>query len=129
MLFILKAIPGAVKARGHHSFATEFDLEAEEYVPLPKGDAQEAASGTRRYLARFRCCQCLAECRLWWGGGGKDVMSLMAAMCASKDGITDKLRQKSTRWSPSTLIRRGRTRLRVLFIDEVHMLDMECLPI
>jgi RuvB-like protein 1 (pontin 52) len=52
-------------------------------------------------------------------------MSLMAAMGKPKDG-TDKLRQKSTRWSPSTLIRRGRTRSRVLFIDEVHMLDMEC---
>jgi DNA helicase TIP49 (TBP-interacting protein) len=48
-------------------------------------------------------------------GGGKDVMSLMAAMGKPKDGITDKLRQKSTRWSPSTLIRRGRTRSRIVY--------------
>ena len=38
----IEANSGAVKRQGRSdSFATEFDLEAEEYVPLPKGDVHK----------------------------------------------------------------------------------------
>ena len=38
----IEANSGAVKRQGRSdTFATEFDLEAEEYVPLPKGDVHK----------------------------------------------------------------------------------------
>merc|ERR1712166_387889 len=38
----IEASSGAVSRQGRSdSFATEFDLEAEEYVPLPKGDVHK----------------------------------------------------------------------------------------
>lgn len=38
----IEATSGAVKRQGRSdAFATEFDLEAEEYVPLPKGDVHK----------------------------------------------------------------------------------------
>ena len=38
----IEANSGAVKRVGRSdAFATEFDLEAEEYVPLPKGDVHK----------------------------------------------------------------------------------------
>ena len=38
----IEANSGAVKRLGRSdAFATEFDLEAEEYVPLPKGDVHK----------------------------------------------------------------------------------------
>jgi RuvB-like protein 1 (pontin 52) len=38
----IEANSGAVKRVGHSdAYATEFDLEAEEYVPLPKGDVHK----------------------------------------------------------------------------------------
>ena len=38
----IEANNGAVKRQGRSdTFATEFDLEAEEYVPLPKGDVHK----------------------------------------------------------------------------------------
>lgn len=38
----IEANSGAVKRQGRSdAFATEFDLEAEEYVPLPKGDVHK----------------------------------------------------------------------------------------
>lgn len=38
----IEATSGAVKRQGRSdAFATEFDLEAEEYVPLPKGEVHK----------------------------------------------------------------------------------------
>ena len=38
----IEANSGAVKRQGRSdTFATEYDLEAEEYVPLPKGDVHK----------------------------------------------------------------------------------------
>ena len=38
----IEATSGAVKRQGRSdAYATEFDLEAEEYVPLPKGDVHK----------------------------------------------------------------------------------------
>ncbi|PPD71274.1 hypothetical protein GOBAR_DD31836 [Gossypium barbadense] len=74
----IEANSGAVKRVGRSdAFATEFDLEAEEYVPLPKGEVhkkKEIVQVVNRYI---------------------------------DEGVAELV--------PG-----------VLFIDEVHMLDMEC---
>ena len=60
--------------------------------------------------------------------GGQDIMSMMGQlMKPKKTEITDKLRQRSTR-SSRKYIDQGVAELipGVLFIDEVHMLDIEC---
>ena len=52
----IEASTGAVKRVGRcDAFATEFDLEAEEYVPLPKGDVhkkKEIVQDVRRSVQR-----------------------------------------------------------------------------
>ena len=55
----IEANTGAVKRVGRSdAYATEFDLEAEEYVPLPKGKFIKERDCPRRYFTRFRCSQC-----------------------------------------------------------------------
>jgi len=119
----IEANSGAVKRVGRSdSFATEFDLEAEEYVPIPKGDVHK-----RKEVVQDVTLHDLdvANAR---PQGGKDVMSLMSAMGKSKKTeITDKLRTEINR-VVNRYIDQGVAELvpGVLFIDEVHMLDIEC---
>ncbi|KAK7847484.1 ruvb-like protein 1 [Quercus suber] len=110
----IEANSGAVKRVGRSdAFATEFDLEAEEYVPLPKGEDVtlhdlDAANARPQ--------------------GGQDILSLMGQMMKPrKTEITDKLRQEINK-VVNRYIDEGVAELvpGVLFIDEVHMLDMEC---
>lgn len=114
---------GAVKRVGRSdSFATEFDLEAEEYVPLPKGEVHK-----KREVVQDVTLHDLdvANAR---PQGGKDVMSMVTAMGKpKKTEITDKLRQEINK-VVTRYIDQGVAELvpGVLFIDEVHMLDMEC---
>merc|ERR1711959_42423 len=60
----IEANSGAVKRVGRSdSFATEFDLEAEEYVPLPKGDVHkkkeivQGCGGCTKYAMRSNTAQ------------------------------------------------------------------------
>ena len=47
----IEANSGAVKRVGRSdAFATEFDLEAEEYVPLPKGEVHKKKEIVQVYL-------------------------------------------------------------------------------
>lgn len=114
---------GAVKRVGRSdNFATEFDLEAEEYVPIPKGDVHK-----KREVVQDVTLHDLdvANAR---PQGGRDVASLVAAMGkSSKTEITDKLRMEINK-VVNRYIDEGIAELvpGVLFIDEVHMLDMEC---
>ncbi|KAH0860246.1 hypothetical protein HID58_088507 [Brassica napus] len=110
----IEANSGAVKRVGRSdAFATEFDLEAEEYVPLPKGEdvtLQDLDAANARPQ------------------GGQDILSLMGQMMKPrKTEITDKLRQEINK-VVNRYIDEGVAELvpGVLFIDEVHMLDMEC---
>lgn len=49
----IEASSGAVKRVGRcDAYATEFDLEAEEYVPLPKGDVHK-----RKEVVQVRACK------------------------------------------------------------------------
>mmetsp|Transcript_36059 Transcript_36059/g.64948 ORF Transcript_36059/g.64948 Transcript_36059/m.64948 type:complete len:456 (+) Transcript_36059:242-1609(+) len=119
----IEANSGAVKRVGRSdAYATEFDLEAEEYVPLPKGDVHKKKEVVQDVTLHDLD---VANAR---PQGGKDVMSLMAAMGKSKKTeITDKLRTEINR-VVNRYIDQGVAELipGVLFIDEVHMLDIEC---
>ena len=114
---------GAVKRVGRSdAYATEFDLEAEEYVPLPKGDVHK-----RKEVVQDVALHDLdtANAR---PQGGQDIMSLMGQMMKpKKTEITDKLRTEINK-VVNGYIDQGIAELvpGVLFIDEVHMLDIEC---
>ena len=114
---------GAVKRVGRSdAYAAEFDLEAEEYVPLPKGDVHKKKEVVQDVTLHDLD---VANAR---PQGGKDVLSLMAAMGKTKKTeITEKLRTEINR-VVNRYIDQGVAELvpGVLFIDEVHMLDIEC---
>lgn len=119
----IEANSGAVKRVGRSdAFATEFDLEAEEYVPLPKGEVHK-----KKEIVQDVTLQDLdaANAR---PQGGQDILSLMGQMMKPrKTENTDKLRQEINK-VVNRYIDEGVAELvpGVLFIDEVHMLDMEC---
>jgi len=120
----IEANSGAVKRVGRSdSYAAEFDLEAEEYVPLPKGDVHK-----KKEVVQDVTLHDLDSANARPQGGGRDVMSLMSAMGKpKKTEITDKLRTEINK-VVNRYIDQGIAELvpGVLFIDEVHMLDIEC---
>merc|ERR1712183_894538 len=119
----IEANSGAVKRLGRSdAFATEFDLEAEEYVPLPKGDVHK-----RKEVIQDVTLHDLdvANAR---PQGGQDILSMMGQlMKPKKTEITDKLRKEVNK-VVTKYIDEGIAELvpGVLFIDEVHMLDIQC---
>jgi RuvB-like protein 1 len=119
----VEANSGAVRRVGRcDAYATEFDLEAEEYVPLPKGDVHK-----RREVVQDVTLHDLdaANAR---PAGGNDILSLMGQlMRPKKTEITEKLRSEVNR-VVDRYVDQGTAELvpGVLFIDEVHMLDIEC---
>lgn len=114
----IEANSGAVKRQGRSdNFATEFDLEAEEYVPLPKGDVHK-----RKEVIQDLTLHDLdaANAR---PQGGQDILSMMGQlMKPKKTEITDKLRKEINK-VVNKYIDDGIAELvpGVLFIDEVHM--------
>ncbi|XP_002734660.1 ruvB-like 1 [Saccoglossus kowalevskii] len=119
----IEANSGAVKRQGRSdTFATEFDLEAEEYVPLPKGDVHKKKEVIQDVTLHDLD---VANAR---PQGGHDIMSMMGQlMKPKKTEITDKLRKEINK-VVNKYIDQGVAELvpGVLFIDEVHMLDIEC---
>jgi len=119
----IEANSGAVKRVGRSdNYATEFDLEAEEYVPLPKGDVHKKKEVVQDVTLHDLD---VANAR---PQGGKDVMSMLSALGKSKKTeITDKLRSEINK-VVNRYIDQGVAELvpGVLFVDEVHMLDIEC---
>lgn len=114
---------GAVKRQGRSdTYAAEFDLEAEEYVPLPKGDVHKKKEVIQDVTLHDLD---VANAR---PQGGQDVMSMMGQLLKpKKTEITDKLRKEINK-VVNRYIDQGIAELvpGVLFIDEVHMLDIEC---
>ena len=135
----VEANSGAVKRQGRSdTFATEFDLEAEEYVPLPKVEylTGEYLVITLLYQGdvhkRKEVIQDVTLHDLDVANarpqGGQDIMSMMGQlMKPKKTEITDKLRREINK-VVNKYIDDGVAELvpGVLFIDEVHMLDIEC---
>jgi RuvB-like protein 1 len=119
----IEANTGACKRVGRSdAYATEFDLEAEEYVPVPKGEVHKKKEVVQDVTLHDLD---IANAR---PQGGQDVMSMMGQlMKPKKTEITDKLRHEINK-VVSRYIDQGVAELvpGVLFIDEVHMLDIEC---
>lgn len=103
-------------------YATEYDLEAEEYVPLPKGEVHKKKEVIQDVTLHDLD---VANAR---PQGGQDIMSMMGQiMKQRKTEITDKLRKEINK-VVNKYIEQGTAELipGVLFIDEIHMLDIEC---
>jgi RuvB-like protein 1 (pontin 52) len=119
----IEANSGAVKRVGRcDAYATEHDLEAEEYVPLPKGEVHK-----KREIVQDVTLHDLdvANAR---PHGGQDILSMMGQlMKPRKTEITEKLRLEINK-VVNKYIEQGVAELvpGVLFIDEIHMLDVEC---
>jgi len=119
----IEANSGAVKRVGRSdAFATEHDLEAEEYVPLPKGEVHKKKEIIQDVtLHDLDVANAKPQ-------GGHDIMSMMGqVMKPKKTEITEKLRLEINK-VVNKYIDQGIAELvpGVLFIDEVHMLDIEC---
>merc|ERR1712050_811825 len=103
-------------------YATEFDLEADEYVPVPKGDVHKKKEVVQDVtLHDLDTANAKPQ-------GGQDIVSLMGQfMKQRRTEITDKLRKEINK-VVNRYIDQGIAELvpGVLFIDEVHMLDIEC---
>merc|ERR1712098_735272 len=119
----VEANNGAVKRQGRSdTFATEFDLEADEYVPVPKGDVHKKKEVVQDVtLHDLDMANAKPQ-------GGNDLMSIMGQLQKSrKTEVTEKLRLEINK-VVNRYIDQGIAELvpGVLFIDEVHMLDIEC---
>lgn len=121
----IEANSGAVKRVGRSdTYAAEYDLEADEYVPLPKGDVHKKKEIVQDVTLHDLD---VANARPQ-GGGGSDLLSVMGQLVKpKKTEITEKLRTEINR-VVNRYIDQGVAELvpGVLFIDEVHMLDIEC---
>merc|ERR1711976_1069290 len=104
------------------AYATEFDLEADEYVPVPKGDVHK-----KKEIVQDVTLHDLDQANAKPQSGG-DLMSIMGTFAKpKKTEITEKLRLEINK-VVNRYIDQGVAELvpGVLFIDEVHMLDIEC---
>jgi RuvB-like protein 1 (pontin 52) len=119
----IEANSGAVKRVGRSDmYATEYDLEAEEYVPLPKGDVHK-----RKEIIQDVTLNDLDQANAR-PKGGHDIVSMMGSIMKPKrTEITQKLREEINK-IVNKYISQGICEVipGVLFIDEVHMLDIEC---
>lgn len=119
----IEATSGAVKRVGRSdAYAAEYDLEAEEYVPMPKGDVHKKKEIVQDVtLHDLDMANAKPQ-------GGQDFFSLMNQVNRpKKTEITEKLRIEINK-VVNKYIDHGIAELvpGVLFIDEVHMLDIEC---
>lgn len=119
----IEANSGAVKRVGRSdAYATEYDLEADEYVPIPKGEVHKKKEVVQDVsLHDLDVANAKPQ-------GGQDISSLLGSILKpKKTEITDKLRLEINK-VVNRYIETGVAELvpGVLFIDEVHMLDIEC---
>ena len=117
----IEANTGACKRVGRSdAYATEFDLEAEEYVPIPKGEVHKKKEIVQDVTLHDLD---VANAR---PQGGQDIMSMMGQLMKPKmTEITDKLRGEINK-VVSKYIDQGVAELvpGVLFIDEVCFLPL-----
>ncbi|OXB70630.1 UNVERIFIED_CONTAM: hypothetical protein H355_013348 [Colinus virginianus] len=137
----IEASTGNVKRVGRSdAFATEFDLDADEFVPIPKGDVhkkKEIIQARQTHtLIRVLCVFYLSQDVTLHDldaanarpPGGSDFAALLGQLAKPrKTEITEKLRVEVNK-VVNRYIDQGIAELvpGVLFIDEVHMLDIEC---
>lgn len=125
----IEANSGAVKRVGRSdSFATEFDLEAEEYVPIPKGDVHKQKTVIQDVTLHDLDMANAHPNAGSHSSNKRDVLGLLRQMGKpKKTEITEKLRMEVNK-VVQNYIDQGIAELvpGVLFVDEVHMLDLEC---
>eukprot|EP00768_Dysnectes_brevis_P002133 gnl/Dysnectes_brevis/1674_a1904_2834.p1 GENE.gnl/Dysnectes_brevis/1674_a1904_2834~~gnl/Dysnectes_brevis/1674_a1904_2834.p1 ORF type:complete len:460 (-),score=162.89 gnl/Dysnectes_brevis/1674_a1904_2834:110-1489(-) len=114
---------GAIKRVGRSDrYASEAQLEAEEYVPMPKGDVHKKKEIVQDVtLHDLDVANAKPQ-------GGHDVMSMLGQLSKPrKTEITAKLRAEIDK-VVSRYLDQGVAELvpGVLFVDEVHMLDIDC---
>jgi RuvB-like protein 1 (pontin 52) len=119
----IEANSGAARRVGRSdTYASEFDLEADEYVPVPKGDVHKKKEIVQDVtLHDLDMANAKPQ-------GGQDIAALMGSfMKPRKTEVTEKLRLEINK-VVNRYIDQGVAELvpGVLFIDEVHMLDIEC---
>lgn len=119
----IEASTGNVKRVGRSdNYACEYDLEADVYVPIPKGDVHK-----KKEIIQDVTLHDLDVANSK-PTGGQDLFSVMGQiMKQKKTEITDKLRNEVNK-IVNKYIDQGVAELvpGVLFIDEVYMLDIEC---
>lgn len=119
----VEANSGNVKRVGRSdSYASEFDLEADTYVPVPKGDVHKKKEILQDVTLHDLD---VANAR---PQGGQDFYSVIGQLMKNKKTeITEKLRNEVNK-IVNKYIEQGIAELvpGVLFIDEVYMLDIEC---
>jgi len=120
----IEAGSGAVKRVGRSDvYANEFDLDADEFVPTPKGEVHKTKEVVQYVsLYDFDLANSAPQ------GKGSDMLSFLnQVMKHKKTEITERLRVEVNKVI-NTFIESGQAELLpgVLFIDEVHMLDLEC---
>ena len=119
----IEAGSGIVKRLGRsEAFKSEYDLEAEEYVPLPKGEVQK-----KKELIQDVTLHDLdmANAR---PQNGSDLATILGNLQRPRrTEVTEKLRSEINS-VVNKYIENGTAELvpGVLFIDEAHMLDLEC---
>ncbi|KAG6874527.1 RuvB ATP-dependent DNA helicase pontin [Termitomyces sp. T32_za158] len=114
---------GAVKRVGRSdAYASSYDLESETYVPLPKGEVRKCKELVQDVtLGDLDAANARPQ-------GGQDIMSVMGSIVKSgRTEITEKLRHEVNKIVQS-YVEQGVAEVipGVVFIDEVHMLDIEC---
>ena len=112
----VEANSGIVKRVGRSDqFANEYDLEAEEYVPLPKGEVHKKKEVVQQVTLHD----------LDMSNANPNIKSQV--LNRKKTEITEKLRNEINK-VVNKYISEGIADLQpgVLFIDECHMLDIEC---
>ena len=123
----IEAGSGIVKRLGRsESFKSEFDLEAEEYVPLPKGEVLKKKEIVQDVTLHDLD---MANARPQSSStSSNDLFSLLSNLQRPKrTEVTEKLRNEINS-VVNRYIESGTAELvpGVLFIDEAHMLDLEC---
>merc|ERR1711884_830477 len=118
----IEATSGSVKRVGRSDqYATDYDLEADEFVPVPRGDVHK-----KREVIQDVSLHDLDVANSK-AGGSSEFQALMTSFNKNrKTEITDKLRQEINK-VVNRYIDQGIAELvpGVLFIDEIHMLDLE----
>lgn len=119
----IEAGSGIVKRLGRsEAYKSEYDLEAEEYVPLPKGEVLKKKEIVQDVTLHDLD---MANAR---PQGGTDLAAVLGNLQRPRrTEITEKLRNEINN-VVNRYIESGTAELvpGVLFIDEAHMLDLEC---
>ncbi|KAL8434118.1 hypothetical protein Efla_000469 [Eimeria flavescens] len=119
----VEAATGHVKRVGRsEEFAGQFDLEADKYVPVPKGDVHK-----KKEVIQDVTLHDLDVANAKPNGSAPLASLLGQFVKPRKTEITEKLRQEINK-IVNKYLDQGVAELvpGVLFIDEVHMLDVEC---